>query len=70
MGTLVGEQEAARILSTPARTLAQWRFRRQGPRFLKLGRTVRYSVDDLNGYLESRVRGTSDQPLSATTAKN
>lgn len=52
-GDLVGEREAAEILSTAVHTLRNWRWRGEGPRFLKIGaRMVRYQRSDLLAFIE------------------
>lgn len=43
--------EAAAVLNVPAATLAQWRYRGQGPRYSKIGSVVRYSRRDLDAWL-------------------
>lgn len=65
----LSEREAADYLGLSPRTLENWRIRRSdGPRFHKLGRAVRYSIADLNAFLEcTRRRSTSDQPHAGTT---
>lgn len=52
---LVGEDEAARILGLAVQTLRNWRFKRIGPSYLKIGRrAVRYQMSDLLEYIDSR----------------
>jgi predicted DNA-binding transcriptional regulator AlpA len=54
-------RQAAAYCGQSARTLEAFRLTGRGPRFLKLGRSVRYSVDDLEAWLAaSRRRSTSD----------
>ncbi|WP_238220766.1 helix-turn-helix domain-containing protein [Tsukamurella pulmonis] len=43
--------EAAEVLSVPAATLAQWRYRGQGPVYSKVGSIVRYRRDALDNWL-------------------
>jgi hypothetical protein len=59
---LVTTEQAAKYLGGyKPNTLEGWRVRGEGPRFLKIGHFVRYSVDDLDAYLKSCVRtSTSD----------
>ncbi len=53
-------QLAARLDLQPA-TLEQWRWSGKGPAYVKLGGRVRYRVQDLESWIESRVRrSTSD----------
>jgi len=53
---VVNEQDAADFLGLAVQTLRNRRFTRQPPNYLKLGRSVRYRVEDLESYLnECRV---------------
>lgn len=56
--TLLSTPEAAKVLGVMPRTLARWRCERVGPVFLKIGRLIKYSTDDLRAYLDGRRRGT------------
>lgn len=47
--------EAARYLNVQPSTLEQWRWNGRGPRFVKIERSCRYRLADLEAYLESRV---------------
>lgn len=44
--------ETAKILGLARQTLDVWRVRGRGPRFIKVGRAVRYRESDLQGYLD------------------
>ena len=53
--------EAAERLCLSPRTLERYRVSGEGPKFRKLGRWVRYTVADLEAWIESRTRSsTSD----------
>jgi hypothetical protein len=57
------EKAAADYLALSWRTLQSWRVKGQGPRFLKIGRSVRYREDDLRAFLDGCVVGsTSERP--------
>ena len=60
-GDLLDEREAAAILGASVQTLRNWRWRREGPRFRKIGlRMVRYSRADLQTFIEgARDRGAA-----------
>lgn len=59
---LLTPQETSELLRVSPKTLTRWRYFRQGPPFLKLGRAVRYSRDDLDRYLAgSRVSTISQK---------
>ena len=42
---------AAAYLDTTVGTLAQWRYRGEGPPFVRLGRKIVYRVESLDAYL-------------------
>jgi predicted DNA-binding transcriptional regulator AlpA len=41
-------------------TLEQWRWHNRGPRFVKLGRCIRYRRSDLDLYINERIHGTAE----------
>lgn len=47
---LTSEQLAEQLNVRPA-TVAQWRWRKSGPEFIKVGRTVRYSQAAVDAWL-------------------
>jgi hypothetical protein len=49
---VIDEIEAAKILGRAVQTLRNDRHLRQGPAYIKLGRSVRYQVKDLIDYLQ------------------
>ena len=59
--TLLNEQQAAETLALSVRTLQAWRVRGGGPRFVKLGRAVRYRPDDLNAFIADAERLNTSQ---------
>ena len=48
---LVDNETAAKILTLSPQTLNGWRHRGQGPKFVKLGRAVRYRLRDLEEFI-------------------
>ena len=54
--SLVRETEASRILNLSVKTLRRWRWAGKGPRFIKLGSAVRYSMADLDAYVAAAAR--------------
>jgi len=57
---LLDPKYVANTVGVKVATLAQWRYRGIGPRFIKVGKLVRYSEDDLQEYIQQRTRtGTS-----------
>lgn len=55
-GDILTTQEAAALLSLSARTLETWRITGNGPRYLKLGRSVRYSRTELENFQQESTR--------------
>lgn len=49
---VVNETQAAEMLGRAVQTLRNDRHLRQGPPYIKIGRSVRYQVGDLLNYLE------------------
>jgi len=58
---LLNEQQVSEMLGVSAASLRRWRLLRRGPRFFKLGSAVRYSIEDVNIWLESRPTGGGHQ---------
>jgi hypothetical protein len=57
---LVNEKRAAEILGITPGTLSVWRCVRRYPLpYTKIGRAVRYRVDDLERFIQSRTVGTA-----------
>jgi excisionase family DNA binding protein len=51
------ESETAEILGLSPATLRTWRCLGRGPRFAKVGRSVRYRPADVHEWVESQLRG-------------
>lgn len=51
---LLDDVRAAQFLGLGRRTLQNWRVQGVGPRFLRIGRSVRYSMADLLEYCATR----------------
>jgi len=55
--------EAAQVLGISTKTLANWRWKGNGPSFVKIGGAIRYQVGELKSFIEIRQRtSTSEQP--------
>ena len=68
---LLTEQKAAETLNCTVAALRRWRRERRGPRFVKLGRLIRYNLADIEAYVEQSTQ-TVVQPgrrLSAISGK-
>jgi predicted DNA-binding transcriptional regulator AlpA len=53
------EQELAEMLKISVHTLRDWRYRRQqfGPRWVRIGRLVRYAQEDVEQFLRAAREG-------------
>lgn len=64
---LLTEIEAADYLQLTPRALQAWRYKGRGPRYVKISaRAVRYRLEDLNGWIESRLRSSTSDPGDAS----
>ena len=55
--SLLNEYQVAETLAVSVATVRRWRTFGQGPKFLKLGASVRYRPEDLQAWLASRPKG-------------
>lgn len=63
---LLDEDEAAALLRSKPSTLRKWRCVGGGPRFVKIGRSVRYDLRDVQAFIDaSRRSSTSDRGETA-----
>jgi len=53
---LLTQKEVKEITRLADSTLEQWRLKGKGPKFIKLGRLVRYRLSDIDAYI-SRLQG-------------
>ena len=54
-GYLLTDTEVAALLGASLQTVRNWRWRGEGPRFVKLGgRMVRYKPDDVQAFIEGQ----------------
>jgi predicted DNA-binding transcriptional regulator AlpA len=51
------EKEVEALTGLKVKTLQQWRSLNRGPRFVRLGRCVRYPADSLRAWINSRPGG-------------
>ena len=66
--SLVTTQQAAEYLGNlKPNTLEIWRSQGVGPAYKKIGRLVRYSLDDLDAYLEAQTRQSTTQATPKKT---
>lgn len=54
---LMDEKQLANKLNISVASARRWRLLRQGPKFLKIGASVRYRPEDVDTWLDSRPSG-------------
>jgi predicted DNA-binding transcriptional regulator AlpA len=59
--TLLSQREAAALLSLSERTLERFRVSGTGPKFVCLGRSIRYRPTDIEAYIASRVVSSTSE---------
>jgi excisionase family DNA binding protein len=65
MSHVMNEHEAAPVVGLAVATLQKLRVKGGGPRFVKLGRSVRYRQSDLEEWLSARVVGSTSEKAAA-----
>jgi predicted DNA-binding transcriptional regulator AlpA len=58
---LLHPREAAKLLKVSTSWLAKSRLSGTGPRYVKIGRAVRYPESSLREYIKSRTRGSTSE---------
>lgn len=61
----LNQVQLARRWSLSPRTLERWRWRRQGPAYLKVGRRVVYRLEDVEAFEDAAARQPDDQSREA-----
>lgn len=60
---LLTEVDAAAYLNLTRRALQAWRYQGRGPRYVKISaRAVRYRPEDLESWVETRLRSSTSDP--------
>lgn len=58
--TMLPPEQAAEYLGIEAGTMRVWRNSGKGPRYIKVGGSVRYRVDALERFIKAQTRETED----------
>ena len=67
---LFKEKEAATVLGIKPGTLRKWRWEGKGPKFFKIGSSVRYSIEDLQNYIAKARRQNTSEIFTGKEANN
>jgi len=63
--TLLSARQAAALLHLSERTLERFRVSGTGPKFVRLGRSIRYRLTDIEAFIASGIVGsTSERPAA------
>lgn len=54
MDELLSTEQLAKALQVPITTLYQWRYKREGPPAMRVGRHLRYRMADVERWLTER----------------
>lgn len=60
MSQLLEPREVATYYRVPEATLSQWRYLNKGPRWSKVGRHVRYRLEDVEAWLDDNTHGGTE----------
>jgi hypothetical protein len=63
------QAELARRWRISPRTLERWRWRREGPRYLKMGGRIVYRSDDVTAYEDAQARDPGSELARLAAAK-
>lgn len=66
MEPLMSAEEVGEIIGRPARTLRQWRYLGKGPKYVKVGATVRYRPADVEAWIEAQAKEPADHKKGTT----
>jgi predicted DNA-binding transcriptional regulator AlpA len=58
---MMDQKELASMLGISVKTLEGWRWRKIGPRFIKLGRLARYRMSDVMAYIQGLIKEVEAQ---------
>lgn len=65
LDSLLTEHDVARITGLSVASVRRWRLLRSGPKYLKIGASVRYKPEDVAAWIESRPSGGGYEPAEA-----
>ena len=57
LDSLLSDYDLAQFTGFSVHTIRRWRLLKQGPRYIKIGSSVRYRPEDVTSWLESRPTG-------------
>lgn len=61
LSELLTPEEAGHILKISPGTLTNWRVQGRGPRFVRTGRRIRYTRNDLAAYVAARTQQSTSE---------
>lgn len=58
---LLSDRQVAEVMGIPAKTLQGFRYKGGGPKFIKVGRSVRYRAADVEAWLEANTKTSTSE---------
>ena len=58
---MIDQKELASMLGISVKTLEGWRWKKQGPKYIKLGRLARYRMSDVLSFIKGLVKEVETQ---------
>lgn len=62
MERMFAQAEVAELLGVTERCIEGWRVRGGGPRYVRVGRLIRYRHSDVSAWLDARTRASTSDP--------
>ncbi len=66
---LLSTKQISELFGVSVVTLEQWRLQGKGPKFIKVGRCVRYRMADILAFQENAVRRSTSDPGTAAARR-
>jgi predicted DNA-binding transcriptional regulator AlpA len=61
---LLTPKQLSEQLATPTAVLANWRYKGVGPKFIKLGSSIRYRASEVEAWLDAQTRSQTGRELA------
>ena len=66
MMQLLNEEQTAKSLDVTKSALRRWRREKRGPRYIKVGRLIKYRESDLESWVEQNTQSTIQKKTNVT----
>lgn len=65
MKPLLDPEPASPLIGAAPKTMANWRNLGCGPKFIRVGRKIKYDPDDIAAWRDARRVGSTSEPVAA-----